>query len=134
MLTHKIKLVVGDWSDDGHGKTDSYLVRTNYSAADIKRSYERALKIHKLHVPCSDCEDSAINPDIVKLLTQHNVETSDILEYDKKSKTYNFVDCGPDYFCQLYLRISSIILTDLVYEFIDSDIATLNVGGYGLFY
>lgn len=134
MLTYKIKLVVGDWSDDGHGKTDSYLVKTNYSAADIKRSYERVLKTHKLRAPCNDCEDNRVDINIVELLAQHNIKTSDILEYDKKNETYSFVDCGQDYFSELYLRISSVILTDLVYEFIDSDIATLNVGGYGLFY
>lgn len=39
-----MKLVLGDWSEDGHGISDEVIVHVNYSVTDVQNAYKAACK------------------------------------------------------------------------------------------
>lgn len=41
-MTHKIKFPVGDWSDDGHGKCDWFLLESSVPVEDLREMYFNA--------------------------------------------------------------------------------------------
>jgi hypothetical protein len=42
---NKMYLVLGDWSDDGHGKHDKILLESNVSVKDIQQAYKDSCKL-----------------------------------------------------------------------------------------
>jgi hypothetical protein len=42
---NKMYLVLGDWSDDGHGKHDKILLESNISVEDIQNAYKSSCKM-----------------------------------------------------------------------------------------
>lgn len=45
MKMNKMYLVLGDWSDDGHGKHDKILLESNVSVKDIQDAYKASCKM-----------------------------------------------------------------------------------------
>ena len=64
---HTINLVVGDWSHDGHGMTDSIAIICSHTAEQVKTAYRNA--VNKLGFPdlvkeaCSEYEESSLSSD-----------------------------------------------------------------------
>ncbi len=44
----KFKVVIGDWSKDGHNQSEQYLFECNASIPDVKNAYKKAVKICKV--------------------------------------------------------------------------------------
>lgn len=40
-----MRLVIGDWSDDGHGKSDEVLVNVNVSVEEVQNAYKSACRL-----------------------------------------------------------------------------------------
>jgi hypothetical protein len=45
MKTNKMYLVLGDWSNDGHGKHDKYLLESNVDVSVIQQAYKDSCKL-----------------------------------------------------------------------------------------
>ena len=146
---YKMYLVLGDWSNDGHGKTDKILVETNYPVEKIKLAYKKAVKKtniifdHKTNEEqveiCTEYEDSKLNIEAQKLLTKFNIQFKDLNDIEDEDEFY----LGIEEYKELWFRfIKTISLPDLEYSFPVEDIPcingywdkTLNVTfGYGLY-
>ena len=42
-MEHTMTFTLGDWSDDGHGKTSTYTIIANMSAVDVGKAYKKAM-------------------------------------------------------------------------------------------
>lgn len=42
---HKFKVVIGDWSDDGHGKSDKFVFKGNYPVETLRQAYKDSCKL-----------------------------------------------------------------------------------------
>jgi len=42
---YKMKLNIGDWSDDGHGKCESYIYEVNYPVDVVQQAYKDSCKL-----------------------------------------------------------------------------------------
>lgn len=40
-----MKLVLGDWSDDGNGKTEEFILEVNKTVAEIQEAYKQSCKL-----------------------------------------------------------------------------------------
>ena len=61
--TYRFRIPIGDWSNDGHGKCDWFIVDSNKSLKTIREAYFASKKITGVITPediCSDFEDSTI--------------------------------------------------------------------------
>jgi hypothetical protein len=135
---YKIEMVVGDWSNDGHGMTDKYHIEANASHLELAKAYEVGTKIIGFNFTdevCSDYEDNVIKSEHREILVQHGFkgELADYLEehsgYFDENK--DFVEV---YMFIVELGFKSLYGTALEWSFINANIPQLKVGGYGLFF
>ena len=63
-MNHIFAIVIGDWSDDGHGHSETFHYKSNKVVLDVREAYFAAMKLHEGLSPedfCSDYEDSIID-------------------------------------------------------------------------
>jgi hypothetical protein len=58
----KIELIMGDWSDDGHGKSDRKIIESSISKAALLKAYKKGVELIGFDIGsmCADYEDSSI--------------------------------------------------------------------------
>ena len=98
MNKHRFKLPIGDWSDDGHGKCDYFVVESNKSVAEVREVHHRikettGIDIHEI---CSEYEESSIDSDMYVRLAAlgyntHNVDLDEV-EDEEDSLTMSSED------------------------------------------
>jgi len=100
---NKMYLVLGDWSDDGHGKHDKILLESNVSVKDIQDAYKASCKLtgvsfnhnedftetnrdweeaDRYRIAC-EYEDSLLSPFVFDILAKHGLTKEMLKEWDK---------------------------------------------------
>ena len=140
-LTNIISLVMGDWSHDGHSKSDTYNVSSNLDKRAMKIAYKKASKKLGFDLTedvAQDYEDHYLVKNKLDILVKHGLETKKLnLDYDLKRK--NFEEDDPislyhDDFLKIYLFIVRLGDPEFRYELLDDDVSpTIHIGGYGLY-
>ena len=69
-MSYTFKLVLGDWSGDGHGGSETYLMNSSKSIEAVREAFFKAreivpTEIHPENI-CSDYKESTVSPGIVK--------------------------------------------------------------------
>jgi len=151
--------VFGDWSDDGHGKTDSVRLRitgvdVSNEALSAARAKAEALVGFSVETICEDYEDSSIDEDNFITMLQHGLpiltaegeEQSPVLCYIDEDTISAAAAAG---FTVLYSDIDAVKVTmaflgygieGFSYEIIPDDViigtwgAPISGFGYGLYY
>jgi hypothetical protein len=135
-LKYTYKSTIGDYSDDGHGKTDTFVFKTN-------KTKEQLDKIHKscntklgfrIGEIASDYEDNSIPRKIAKILLDQGFNLNQYIEYDEEENYTVDIDTLP----QLWLSILKHIDPSFEYEIVDDDLVSWlpwgDVPGYGCFW
>lgn len=154
---HKFNIVLGDWSDDGHGKTKKILIESNFSHEDLQKAYLEShektnITFHnndgtKIKV-CVDYEQSQLTVDIYEALAKFDCPF-DNLEIDGIGEASVTIDnCEDCYFNEhSYLNllmwfISLSMPSDFTWKKVDDNIPNFNgywdeklniTLGYGLY-
>jgi hypothetical protein len=116
---NKIDIVLGDWSDDGHGKSDKVTILINKTPSEMKQAYKASCKAlgisfnhnddftgitdssyeeQKMRHICSDYEDSTLNSYCYKILSDNcfqyisNSEVLDKLNDDGEDEDNQYLD------------------------------------------
>lgn len=130
------KVVVGDWSDDGHGKCDKYTFECNAAIEDVQEAYLKAVKVSKvaLHddqktkgVTCICCEyeDSKIQETEIEALKAMGVKF-DFLEV-KPRKNEDSYDLSAKDVATLFVEMAKTQLGQhFEYKLIEDPIPTIN--------
>lgn len=123
---NRIALIVGDWSDDGHGKTETFMIDTNYTQ---KQLYDAQHKLDELGYEWSetmqDYEDSIVSDETLAKWAELGF-IPNVVEHDADG----YYD--PDSYVELFLALIRHINPDFVGTVVKS--GAVNIGGYGLFY
>lgn len=151
-MKHQITLVVGDWSGDGHGRTQIVGVVANMTRRAVEQAYLDGcakVGINLSDNVCRGYEDNSIDTiDMNKLISAGVVE-----RYERKTDEYTFVEfflsnkqhlmvaweedevgvynTMPEAFATLYMGIAQLGDPNLEWTIVNPD--TINIGGYGLF-
>lgn len=139
----KVKLNLGDWSQDGHNLTKVVILEVNKTVKEIQDAYRKSCKDSgvELHELCSEYNDDVIDRETIEKLNNFGIDTLswvyDSYEVDNNDDVY-FNILG---FRDLILDFIKVSLPDLTYEIVKDDIPSingfwgdLNVSfGYGLF-
>jgi hypothetical protein len=132
----KVKLVIGDWSSDGHGHHEDVILESNKSVEEIQEAYKKSCKLTGLsfnhnqdftglnlnydHPEYSDrkiaveYEDCHISELATKILKEHGIDVWEGFDdnvYDKEED-----DCpidGVDHFVELWTKFVKLSLPDL---------------------
>lgn len=134
---YRFKFPLGDWSDDGHGKCDWYIVECAKSIEDVQKAWNRAIKLYPEVNPekyCSEYKDSSIPRDIVEKLYNLGfkvVETDNIDEAIEQFYREFWVDTFAD-IVVWYLNLGD---PELQAKIVEDDTPRLYIDvGYGLYY
>ena len=131
-MNNVIKLVVGDWSNDGHGRTHSTSIRSSITNEEIQSAYELGVKNLGVSIStlCEEYEDSEIPSEARDVFVKAGYVPTDFdPEMDTVEQCLEYID--PEAFVELYLFTVKQGNSEFTFEFIESD--DINIGGYGLF-
>lgn len=139
MDKYKWKITLGDWSDDGHGKTETFVIETNvpfkYIVEYYKKSVEKYLDFSTY--VCAEYGDSSINMEQIELFESIGMDMSYYKEeFDNEDE--RFWVAKEDYVDLLLMfvglssnkKIEYSIITDKLPEFVRH----ASMFGYGLFW
>ena len=141
-LEHKTTLIIGDWSGDGHDKKEAVVIKANLDSKDIMKAYKKASKklgFSFIDEVASEYEDRILTRDKFKTLLDNGLdmnvlggdyeikEAKECLE-DEDSEG---VSLWHDSYREIFLFI--VKLGDDSFEWEETQGATLDIGGYGLF-
>lgn len=143
-LQYEIALVLGDWSDDGHGKTEIITIRSNLDHVAVDEAYDEGSKklgFNFADTVCVDYEDSSISVDDMKRLMDHGLTLEELFKYkydltEAKKALENAeqstIGLYADAFAAIYLFIAKLGNSQLEYKVVNEH-SRINIGGYGLF-
>ena len=121
---YKFKLPIGDWSDDGHGKCNYFIVKSNKSVQEVREIHFQikpmlGLDIHEI---CGDYEENTIKDENYKILKRLGFK-----EWDDY-KDYAWM--SSDMMAELWLFLLRTVDPNLQVEIIDDDIPMLPFYGF----
>lgn len=119
-----LNLVLGDWSGDGHSKTDTVTIETNLSKKEVWEAYSAGAKLIGVDLcnsVAAEYEDNKICRDDVAKFADAGYEC----EIDDYNSIYT------EEFTALFLFTVSKGRPDFVYEICKNQ--DLHIGGYGLY-
>ncbi len=147
---NKMYLVVGDWSEDEHGKFEKVLVEVNKTVEEVQNAYKDSVQLTKIsfnnnnkyhgfdgidHLICVEYEDKNLSDSVIERFKELGCP-KDILE--------NFIEKPfTDTFTSLWFWFISLSLSNLEYKTTKDEIPNingywdknLNAGfGYGLYF
>lgn len=125
-----INLIVGDWSHDGHGTTETVIVYANVDSRSLKNAFTKGsndlLGFDFSEKCCDEYENDSIPPEVAQKLIDAGYETA--FEEYKTGEKMNF---DVDEFAHVWMFLAKIGNPEIEYVFIKNE--NINIGGYGLF-
>jgi hypothetical protein len=132
-MEHKFKLVVGDWSSDGHGISDTTVCICNHSNGEVMDAHKKlASKGINLLSQCNRYDDSKLGKDFIEKLNGIGFNLSEI-DFDDLVLGEGEVYINGDDWVKLYMELVKIEIPDLQYKFINDGLPSIYIGGYGLY-
>lgn len=131
----KIKLIVGDWSDDGHGKTDIYLIKSNLSKKDIEEAFDQGVAKIGCDITdhCKGYTDSKIAREEYNKFVAQGFKRGDYIYEDEDDESGPFYVSSETY-RDLYLFTVKCGNDNFIFKHVFEDRKNdIKIGGYGLF-
>src|SRR5688572_21393986 len=130
---HKITVVVGDWSQDGHNLTESFTVESNLSKEEVEKAYKKGTKALKVSIAdlCNDYSDNAIPKLTYNKFVSLKPSIEELgwkCEEDDKDGIRRI---GPDEFAEMYFVTVKAGNKNFKWTYVKS--GHIHIGGYGLF-
>jgi len=131
----KINLLVGDRSGDGHDKREHFLIECNLDVAGVQKAYKKAVKLVGFDFSnevAAEYEDSRISHEQLKKLRELGYDGE---LFDEKYMADGACGLAMDglEFAHIYMFFVWLGNKDIVWEFVDAQDATIDIGGYGIF-
>lgn len=133
-LKHRIRLVLGDPSGDGHGRTWQQIISSNLTGQEINEAYKlgtKRLGFDFIANVCSDYCCSRVSVVEAEELKALGCTIFDEDEYGFDEEKGYSIDRHE--YVSLYLFLCKLGNTEFKYEYVSNTMDTLNIGGYGLF-
>lgn len=131
-LKHSITLVVGDWSGDGHEKTEKISVVCSHSSKELEEAYNKGtekLGFNFTQTVAVEYEDNKLYAKEIKLLRANGID----MEFEDGEDENGNVCLMVDDFWNLYLAICKLGNPKIEYKE-GKQKQKINIGGYGLFW
>ena len=133
MEKHLVKVVVGDWSGDGHNITETTIIESNLTSSELYSAYIKGSKIvgFDLSECCSDYQDSKLQGQYIKMLRENGIDIIfDGRAEDPLDDEDDGVNLMVEEFVEIYLNICKLARPE--FEWKEVRLGNLDIGGYGL--
>jgi len=135
--TNRIKLMMCDWSGDGHNISEDTFIDTNLTKKEINEAYEKATELLGFSFcddVASDYEDSQIEVEKVKKLRELGYTKEFGYDGDDLEDDMGMVPLDVEGFLNVYLFLIKLGNPAFTYSIIKEDMeGWIEIGGYGLF-
>lgn len=124
-----ISLIVGDWSTDGHGRTGTVVITTNFTAEEMEKALNVGQDVVGIDFNnlCSEYQDAYLSEgDYTKLMLAGFNHS-----WDKNEDGCVYLDV--DNFVKIYLFLVKIGDNKFEYTSAGANYDEILIGGYGLF-
>lgn len=137
---HQFNFTVGDWSDDGHGHCETFLIRSNVPKDDVIKAYkvlndnfdtfDRWFELYEeATISVDDYEELiALDPAFAKFFSKS------VTQKMSGTITRYHLEGGPDGYTKLWIALLKHFTPELELSIIPNKAATIHGGGYGLFW
>lgn len=133
-LKFTINLVLGDWSNDGHGWTETVVICSNLDTKSLEKAYKAGAKkagVDWKNCVAKDYKDNSITIENVDKLAVHGFKIEDVSEDDEpEDSKYSLYTNG---YTLGWLFVAKLGNPDFRYEIVENSCHNINIGGYGLF-
>ena len=140
---NKFRLVMGDWSKDGHNQSDEYIYECNYSVEEVREAYLRSCKLTRVQFHSETGEEEWDIIDTPWTNYEDRDMTEEAMEVFKKFDIWHeqeddgYVDCPEDFI----MEFIGLSLGDFKFEKVKDPTPALNGWwgpmnfsfGYGLY-
>lgn len=125
-----IKLILGDWSDDGHGKTSDVIIESSLTGKEIEEAFKVGAKIIGEDITdyCDEYEDFTIPKKALEKISEF-ISHEDIKEILAEDEDNPYLE--QELYAYIYLETAKIGNKDFEYKILY--LPELYIGGYGLF-
>jgi len=117
---------IGDWSDDGHGKHDDFIISSNKPVEDVREAHFKIKAVTGIDIEniCSEYEET--------LISDINVEELNKLGFRFHEDTYDdgTIDMYSSEMARLWVFLLEKADPELQLMFIDDDIPDLHFYGF----
>ena len=142
----RYKIIVGDWSGDGHEKTTDYYVEVSHEKETIVKAYNKTRKASKVSVTslsmeeeangyvsvCAEYEQNELSAETLDKLIAVGVNRDDLMLEDGYDDDFDVWEEG---IIHLFFAMAKASLPELSYNIIQDETEVLIEGiGYGCFY
>lgn len=140
-MTTLVKFVIGDWSSDGHGKSETYIVESNVSLAYLRETHFKCPSVLGFDIGdiCRDYGECTLPDSIADKLIEAKIITE-----EEKEGLQDYVE--PDEVVHLWLDIlmyldneinlhipAQEVIPSIHFYGRDAQNRHLNTPGYGVF-
>jgi len=124
----------GDWAHDGHGMTNSTIIKSNLDKDQIEESYRAGVKIVGFDLKeecCRKYEDDLIAADYIEKLKDNGINVEFEGDYEGADLSKG-IHVTPGEYTEVYLCVCKIGNPNFDYKLIDTP--EVHIRGYGMFY
>lgn len=128
---HTIELVMGDYSRDGHEKTESIMVISNITLQELKEAYQigtEKIGFDFIKTVAADYGDGSLSKEKFDKLRDAGLTEDDWFEEGEDKFPLMYYK---DAFAEIFLFICKLGNELFEYEYPKTD--SMHIGGYGLF-
>lgn len=131
-MEHIVQLSVGDWSNDGHSKTQYETIKSNISKNEMDLAYKEGAKItgDVIDGVCDGYEECNVDASFVekfqKLGFDFKLEKNEIKELKENDELY----IDPERWIEIVMFVVKLGNPSFQYEITENN--TFHCGGYGL--
>lgn len=145
---YKFRLPIGDWSDDGHGKCNYYIIESNINPEDLVEIVHNLDLKHKFSNICSEYKEYCATDEQVEYLKSLGLNIESYFNEDNSLETKSFAQLFLDIIMLENPEIKLKIINDNIVEFnnwfgqkiskernlnLNNNVSVLSSLGYGLF-
>lgn len=140
MDMYQIRLTIGDWSDDGHGRTKDFIMNSNMPVEAVREAHFKIRKATGIDIEniCSEYEEDEIDKETVEILKDMGFKFSNttgmgdgITNPEEMAKLWVFLLQKADPSLELELQNDNI--PNLHFYGFDEKGRHISCVGYGLF-
>lgn len=153
-MNNKFKITIGDWSDDGHGKSDEIIFESNATLKEMQDAYRQSCRTTGIQFHgydhrndysngieiCVNYEDSSPPIKAVDIMIAYGI--IDISEYGDDFDKEDFYFDGGEEFAEYIMKFIGISIPGFQFKKISDEIPPLNGWwgdlnhsfGYGLYF
>lgn len=75
-MSYKFRMSIGDWSDDGHGKHEDFIIQSNAPIEIVREAHWKAPFVTGVNIEelCSEYEETHVEDDVVEKLRELGFE------------------------------------------------------------